>query len=1042
MNARDAGRRLGPEHLPLNLSAPFIRRPVATVLITLAVTLAGIVAFALLPVAPLPQVDFPVIRVQAKLPGAGPETMAATVATPLERALGRISGITEMTSQSLLGSSSVVVQFDLTKDVNEAAREVQAAINTAIPMLPEMPSNPSYRKMNPSGMPIMIMAVTSDVLSPAQMYDTASTVLAQKIAQIPGIGDVTVGGGALPAVRVRVLPQMLHHAGVSLAQVATALRAANAHGPLGMADGEDMQWTIGASAQLRTPEEYRQLIIAENNGDVLRLGDVAEISIASQDERNMALADQRKAILLIVYRAPGANIIETVDAIRAMLPQFRAMLPETARLHVSMDRSRTIRSSLAEVEFSLLLAITLVVLVTFLFLRNGRATAVPAVAVPVSLIASFAVMYVCGYSLDNLSLMALTIATGFVVDDAIVVLENIMRYREQGFSPLRAAMIGAREVGFTVISITLSLVAVFIPILFMGGIVGRLFHEFAVVLAAAVLISMVVSLTTTPMMCAHFLQDATPRPNTRLRRLWTRLEDRWHALLGRMERGYAASLRVVLQHPRLTLLSLLGVVCLNVYLYVIVPKSFFPQQDTGQIMGGIRTDQSMSFQALQEKFRRLMGVMLEDPAVNHMSGHISGGRGGGGIFLELKPLAERGMSVDKVIARLRAKLSHEPGVQIFLQPAQDLRMGGRSSRSQFQYTLQADDLTELRRWGKELEQALGSVPMFKDVDSDMDERALQTYLEFDRGRMAQLGVSMKDVDSALGKAFGQAQVSTLYAVQNQYKVVLELGGRWLEGPSSLDAVYVPARDGLVPLTTLCSVGVNFAARSVAHQGQFAAVTLSFNLAEGVAMSDAARELEKTRVAIGMPATVAGSFQGTAKLFADTMATQGLLILAALATLYIVLGVLYESLIHPLTILSTLPSAGVGAILALLVCGKPFSVIALIGVLLLCGLVKKNAILMIDFALDAARSRGLPPAEAIYTACILRFRPIMMTTFAAIFGALPLALGSGDGAELRQPLGITIVGGLLVSQLLTLYTTPVVYLWLDKWRKKDKTATPA
>ncbi|MDD6181875.1 MAG: efflux RND transporter permease subunit [Desulfovibrionaceae bacterium] len=1028
-------RRIGPEHLPLNLAAPFIRRPVATMLITLAVTLAGIAAFALLPVAPLPQVDFPVIRVQGKMPGAGPETMAATVATPLERALGRISGITEMTSQSSLGSSSVVVQFDLDKNINGAAREVQAAINAALPSMPSMPSNPTYRKMNPAGMPIMILAITSDVLNPAQLYDSASTVLAQKISQLPGVGDVTVGGGALPAVRVRVNPGMLHHAGVSLAQVASALRAANAYGPLGMADSGGQQWLIGASTQLRTVEDYRQLIVARAKGAVLRLGDVADISIASQDERNLALADGRKAILLIVFRAPGANIIETVDGIHAMLPQLRAMLPEAAALHVSMDRSRTIRASLAEVEFSLLLSIALVTLVTLLFLRNGRATAIPAVAVPVSLIASFAVMYLCGYSLDNLSLMALTIATGFVVDDAIVVLENIMRYREQGFSPLRAAMLGAREVGFTVISITLSLVAVFIPILFMGGIVGRLFREFAVVLAAAVLISMVVSLTTTPMMCAHFLREASPAPDTRCRRIWNRLEECWHGMLRRMEGGYAASLRTALDHPRLTLLALLAVICLNVWLYVIVPKGFFPQQDTGQLMGGIRTDQSLSFQSLQEKFRRLMGKMLADPAVHHVSGHISGGRGGGGIFLELKPLRERRISADQVIARLRGTLNSEAGVQIFLQPAQDLHMGGRSARSQFQYTLQADNLADLRRWGARLERELSADALFRDVNSDMDERALQTCITFDRGRMAQLGVSMKDVDSALGNAFGQAQVSTIYDAQNQYRVVLELGDRWLEGAASLEAVHVPARDGLVPLTALGTVSTNFAARSVAHQGQFAAVTLSFNLRPGAAMSEAAGAVERARVRIGMPATITGSFQGTAKFFADTMKTQGLLILAALVTLYIVLGVLYESLIHPLTILSTLPSAGVGAILALLLCGKEFSVIALIGVLLLCGLVKKNAIMMIDFALDAARTRELPAKEAIFTACILRFRPIMMTTCAAILGAVPLALGTGDGAELRQPLGITIVGGLLVSQLLTLYTTPVVYLWLDRWRRK-------
>ena len=1020
-----------------------------TTLLTIAVTLAGMVAFFLLPVAPLPEVDFPVVRVQASMPGASPETMASTVATPLERALGRIAGVTEMTSSSSLGSTRVILQFDLDRDINGAARDVQAAINAARSTLPTMPSNPTYRKVNPSGAPILILSVTSDVLSRTQLYDAASTVLAQKISQIAGVGEVTVGGGALPAVRVDISPDALHRTGLTMEDVREALAGANAFLPKGHLENESTSWTVVASDQLRTAAQYRKVIVAERGGVTIRLGDVATVTDSSQDIRQMALSNGKPSILLIVFRSPGANIIETVDRVKAMIPQLRSWLPESADLSVRMDRSQTIRASLHEVEKSLLLSMALVVLVVFLFLRHGRATSIPAVAAPVSLIGTFGVMYLCGYTLDNLSLMALTLAVGFVVDDAIVVLENIVRRLEMGEKPLRAALRGAREVGFTVISISLSLVAVFIPILFMGGVVGRLFREFSVVLATAVLVSMVVSLTTTPMMCATLLRpfdEELSRRSARLRAeeggrqgLFTRVGQLWGRFLSAMQEGYSRSLYVVLDHWKLTLTVLLLVVAANVWMYVVVPKGFFPQQDTGVIMGGIRADQSASFQDMEVKLARLVRILSADPAVDQVSAHISGGRGGGGVFISLKPLEERGISAQQVIGRLRGKMSSEPGLQIFLQAAQDIMMGGRSSRSQYQYTLQADDLDSLRRWGRRLQQEFAGIRILKDVDSDIEERGLQTLLTINRDALARLGLTMKDVDAALNNAFGQRQVSTIYEEKNQYRVVLEYALPWLEGEDSLGKVWLPGKDGAVPLLGVAEVSPAFAPLSVAHQGQFAAVTLSFNLAEGASLSQAQAAIDEARVRIGMPSTIVGSFQGTAKMYSDTVRDQMLLILAALAALYIVLGVLYESLIHPLTILSTLPSAGIGALLALRACGMEFSVIALIGVLLLCGIVKKNAIMMIDFAIDAARTRNLPPREAIHEACRLRFRPIMMTTAAAILGAVPLALGQGDGAEIRQPLGITIVGGLLVSQLLTLYTTPVVYLCLDRarlrWRRR-------
>ncbi|GFH63448.1 MAG: multidrug efflux pump subunit MdtC [Candidatus Desulfovibrio kirbyi] len=1044
--------RFGPEFLPVNLSAPFIRRPVATTLLTCALALAGLAAFGLLPVAPLPQVDFPVVVVRARMPGAGPETMAATVATPLERTLGRIAGITEMTSTSSLGSADVTLQFDLDRSIDGAARDVQGAVNAARAALPSMPSNPSYHKVNPSGAPIMILSVTSNILTRAQMYDAAFTVLAQKISQLPGVGEVVAGGGALPAVRVDVVPDALNRANLTMEDVRGALSRENAFLPKGVLENSETCWIVSADDQLQTAAQYRPLVVAQRNGAVVRLEDVARVTDSSQDVRNMAVVNGKPCILLIIFRSPGANIIETVNRVRDMMPQLREWLPQSADLQVRVDRSVTIRASLREVEKSLLLAMVLVVLVVFLFLRDARAAAIPAVAAPVSLIATFGVMYLCGYTLDNLSLMALTVSTGFVVDDAIVVLENIVRRMELGESALRASLRGAREVGFTVISISFSLVAVFTPILFMGGIVGRLFHEFSIVLTAAVLFSMLISLTTTPMMCARLLrphsrESRAIQPETTgcwrgwlagVSRWWRRVGDWRERTFERVRDGYARSLAVVLRHSALTLLSLALVIAGNVYLYVVVPKGFFPQQDTGVIMGGIRADQSASFQALEGKLQKLVEVITADPAVAQVSAHISGARAGGGVFIALKPLRERKLDAQGVIARLRGKLSAEPGMQIFLQPAQDIMMGGRSSRSQFQYTLQSDNLDDLRQWGRRFRDALSQAPQLRDVDSDIEERGLQTMITVKRDTLARLGLTMKDVDAALNNAFGQRQVSTIYEDKNQYRVVLEYGPQWLADAESLKKVYLPnttgSTDGLIPLLSVAEASLMFTPLSVAHQGQFAAVTVSFNLARGVALSEAEAVIARTRDSLNMPATLTGAFQGTAKLFSDTAKNQVILILAAIGALYIVLGILYESLVHPLTILSTLPSAGGGALLALLLFNMEFSVIALIGVLLLCGIVKKNAIMMIDFALEASRTRNLSPEQAIYEACMLRLRPILMTTLAAMLGALPLAIGHGDGAELRQPLGIAIVGGLLVSQTLTLYTTPVVFLCLDRARR--------
>ncbi|AJR00135.1 Multidrug transporter MdtC [Enterobacteriaceae bacterium bta3-1] len=1019
--------------------ALFINRPVATTLLTLAITLCGILGFKLLPIAPLPQVDYPVIMVSASLPGASPETMASSVATPLERALGRIAGISEMTSSSSLGSTRIIIQFDFNRDINGAARDVQAAINAAQSLLPSgMPSRPSYRKANPSDAPIMIMTLTSDTYDQAKLYDIASTQLAQKIAQVDGVGDVSVGGSSLPAVRIELNPEALFNQGVSLDSVRTSIANANVRRPQGAIEKNDKRWQVQANDEIKTALDYQPLIIHYNNGSAVRLSDVANVKDSVENVRNAGMTNAKPAILIMIRRSADANIIETVDRIRAQIPEFRALIPASIDLQVAQDRSPTIRASLDEVESSLAIAVGLVIMVVFLFLRSGRATLIPAVAVPVSLIGTFAAMYLCDFSLNNLSLMALTIATGFVVDDAIVVLENISRHVEAGMKPKKAALIGAREVGFTVLSMSLSLVAVFIPLLLMSGLPGRLFREFSVTLSVAIGISLVVSLTLTPMMCAYLLKQRPSRHQERIRG--------FGKLLLKLQQGYGKSLSWVLDHARWVLLILIATIGLNVWLYISIPKTFFPEQDVGRLMGFIQADQSISFQAMRGKLQDFMKIVRNDPDVDNVTGFTGGSSTNSGMmFISLKPLSERKDSAQQVIARLRGKLAKEPGANLFLMAEQDIRVGGRQGNASYQYTLLSDDLSELRKWEPKIRAAFAKLPELADVSSDQQDKGSELALIYDRENMARLGINVADANDLLNNAFGQRQISTIYQPLNQYHVVMEVAPEYTQDESSLDKMFVINSDGkAIPLSYFAKWQPANAPLSVNHQGLTAASTISFNLPEGKALSDASAAIERTMTALGVPNTVRGTFAGTAQVFQDTQNSQIVLILAAIATVYIVLGILYESYVHPLTILSTLPSAGVGALLALEMFGAPFSLIALIGIMLLIGIVKKNAIMMVDFALEAERNGGMSARDAIFQASLLRFRPIMMTTLAALFGALPLAFSSGDGAELRQPLGITIAGGLIMSQLLTLYTTPVVYLYFDRLRSrfsKVKTLKP-
>ena len=1012
-----------------NFSAPFIRRPVATSLITFAILLSGIVAFRFLPVAPLPQVDFPTISVGAGLPGASPETMASAVATPLERQFGRIAGVTQMTSSSGLGSTSITLQFDLNRDINAAARDVQASINAARSQLPaDLPGQPTYRKVNPADAPIMLLALTSENIPPGQIYDAADSILAQKLAQVEGVGQVFTWGSSRPAVRVEVNPTQLNSYGISLETVRKSLQAANANLAKGSLTDSRQTWAVSDTDQIFKAYEYQPLIVAGHVGAPVRLRDVASVVDAVEDSRNLGLSGGKPSVLLAIFRQPAANMIETVDRITALMPQLRASISPSLHLSVAVDRTTTIRASVHDVEVSLIISIILVIFVVFAFLRNVWATIIPSVAVPLSLIGTFGVMYLCNYSLDNLSLMALTISTGFVVDDAIVVIENIARHMEGGMKPFEAAMKGASEIGFTVLSMSTSLVAVFIPILMMGGIVGRLFREFAVVLSVAIGVSLFVSLTTTPMMCARFLRSETGKHN----KLYRFSENAFNRLL----QIYDSSLGWVLRHQFLILMVTIGTVCLNVYLFYQTPSSFFPQQDTGRINGSIQGDQDLSFAAMSKKMRTLTDIVAQDPAVDTVTAFTGGGSGGSTarMFAQLKPLEERKLSADQVIARIRSKTAGTPGAALYLQAVQDLTVGGRGSAAQYQYTLQADNLADLTHWAPILQQRLAKIPELRDVNSDQQMHGLQSSIVIDRDTAGRLGVDVLDIDNTLSDAFGQRQVSNIYKGLNQYHVVLEVAPEFQPGPAALESVYVPSSTGkLVPLSAFAHYEHSNSALSVNHQGIFPAITLSFNLAPGASLGPAVLHIQAAQRELGVPSSVHATFQGTAQAYQDSRANQPVLILTALAAVYIVLGILYESFIHPITILSTIPSAGIGALLAVQLMKSDLNVIALIGIILLIGLVKKNAILMVDFAVQVEREEGKSPVEAIYKACLLRFRPILMTTMAALLGALPLALGTGVGSELRRPLGITIVGGLILSQMLTLFTTPVVYVYMDRFQ---------
>jgi multidrug efflux pump len=1022
----------------MNISAPFIERPVATTLLTIAIAIAGAAAFVQLPVAPLPQVDFPTISVSASLPGGSAEIMASSVATPLERQFGSIAGVAEMTSSSSLGSTSITLQFDLNRNIDGAAADVQAAINAARTYLPaNLPQNPSYRKVNPSDAPIMILSLTSRKYPVVKLYDLASTVLEQKLSQVQGVGQVVVGGGATPAVRVEIDPQKLESYGLTLPQVQGVVGSQNSHEPRGQIANSFMTANILSNSQISDASQYRPLVVGYHNGAAVHLSDVADVIDSAQDLRTAGYMDGNPSVTVIIFRQPGANIIQTVERIRAQLPFLEAILPQGVVFTIVLDRTTTIRASVSDVETTLIISICLVVLVVFVFLRSARASAIPSVAVPVSLIGTFSVMYLAGFSLDNLSLMALTISTGFVVDDAIVVMENISRHLEAGIEPFAAALQGAREIGFTVVSISISLIAVFIPILMMGGVVGRLFREFAVTLATAIMVSMVISLTTTPMMCAHLLKQES-REHGRLYRLSERFFDGMLSI-------YRDTLGPVLRHPFLMLAIFVFTIAVNVWLIIKIPKGFFPQQDTGAIVGGVQGPQDASFPFTNYSILQMVKIIKADPAVDHVNAY-TGGRGstnGGFIYMALKPLSQRAGAMT-VIQRLEAQISKLPIASVFFQPVQDLRIGGRSSNALYQYTVQSDNTADLMHWGPILLANARKLPGLADVNSDQQNGGLAEVVHYDRVQAARLGQTPQTLDRLLYSAFGQSEVSVIYTPLNQYYVVMEVAPQYWQSPEGLKTIYFNSAGSpsttrttgastMTPLSAVSTSQTNTTALQVNHTGLFPSITISFNLADGVSLSQATQQIAQMEQKLGVPSSVRGFFAGTLQAYQQSLASEPILIATALLAVYIVLGVLYESLVHPLTILSTLPSASVGAMLALMLFHMDLNVISIIGMVLLIGIVKKNAIMLIDFALAAERLEGKTPADAIFEACMLRFRPIMMTTTAAIFGALPLALGTGIGSELRRPLGISIVGGLLLSQLITLYSTPVVYLELDRLR---------